>query len=117
MTEPDPWADPVDLDAAPDWDSPTFTPEPWTPPPADDGEAAFWADQRAQTAREPPMPPADTRAGWFERERRASLTVPCPDCRVAVDEVCLDHGSKPPRPLAKFPAHTRRSQLARKTPG
>ncbi|MCP3810788.1 hypothetical protein NLX62_00275 [Mycobacteriaceae bacterium Msp059] len=129
MTEPDPWAEPVDLDAAPDWE-----PAAWVDhdaPPmqrhyedvpvvvTNGDDAAFWRDATAST-------PADTHtdtnayADWIAEERRVAFTVACPVCKVVVDQPCIRvYGNppqpvNPPEPIRKYPAHAPRLRAARR---
>lgn len=117
MTEPDPWAEPVDLDAAPDWE-PAAAPADETPVGRDD-DAAFWRDA---TVSAPPYTGADTNAyaEWIAEERRVAFTVPCPVCKVVVDQPCIRVSGNPPQPvnppepIRKYPAHAPRLRAARR---
>lgn len=110
------------------------TPEPAPPPvhdppprPAvdhDDDEAAFWRGVREGTDRPPDRreerPCSSNYAEWIASERRVAYTVPCPMCKVGVNDPCVRidyHGQPihPPEPLRKLPAHDARLKAARKT--
>ncbi|WP_431231501.1 zinc finger domain-containing protein [Mycolicibacterium psychrotolerans] len=112
MTAPDPWDDPVDPDAVPDWEPPTTEPD---PEPIDD-ETAYWRDVRN----------ADTQAytpaysAWLAEERRIALTVACSVCKMVVGQPCIRVSGNPPQPvnppepLRRYPAHEPRRRAAQR---
>ena len=82
-----------------------------------DDEAAFWRDQRAAADT---LPGTNPYAEWIADERRTAFTVPCPVCRVAVNQPCIRVAGnptqpvQPPEPIRKYPAHTPRVLAARR---
>lgn len=93
--EDDPWPDepdPIDLD------------EP-------DGEAEFWKGLREHATHATRPTPNQSAIDERAEMRRVALTVPCRDCKVPVDAVCVNEFGQP---LRKFPAHTTRQNDARK---
>lgn len=135
MTDPDPWAEPVDLDAVPDWEpaygdprrepgthtppEPTGAPIAEETPVGRDDDAAFWRDT---TASAQTYTNADTHAyaEWIAEERRVAFTVPCPVCKVVVDQPCIRVSGNPPQPvnppepIRNYPAHAPRLRAARR---
>lgn len=110
----DPWDEPIDPDAVPDWDTPTSAPEP------PDDETTFWREQRdGDTA---PYTKRDTSAyaDWMAAERRVAYKVPCPVCKVVVGQPCIRVSGNPPQPVhpaepvRNYPAHTPRLRAARR---
>ena len=117
MTEPDPWAEPVDLDAVPDWE-PAAEPADETPVGRDD-DAAFWRDATASALADVHVD-TNAYAEWIAEERRVAFTVTCPVCKVVVDQPCIRvYGNppqpvNPPEPIRKYPAHAPRLRAARR---
>lgn len=113
MTATDPWDDPVDLDAVPDWEPAASAPP---PEPADD-ETAFWRDMRSGADTQPAT---TAYAEWIAEERRIAYQVPCPVCKVVVGQPCIRvHGNPPqpvhpPEPIRNYPAHAPRVRAAKR---